>query len=340
MLGARRMLRQVLLCILIAMLVPGPVHASQEIVSVNELHAQADEQIQKARAQTDPHSASEHFAAAAVLYARTAAQIPETAADREVRNELLGKVVSSALEAQRLEKENLQPLRAAIDVVRTHIDALESAYGAGGAPPEYIEAQRRLTILRARLGPEPSPPPVVGDAPPTEAKPASLPVPITTNDPRDPVSSPTQPRTTTRPVPRWQLGLLPTLGTLAVVGASVALGLGVAIHRGKTRESSGYLYRDVYDAIAESGATVSAGDSLCTPTTRADPTVDGRCQRAILARNGMIASAVIGGLAVVGTAVLAGLIARHRRGERHGSMPGISVVWQASSVTARLQVRF
>lgn len=198
------------------------------------------------------------------------------------------------------------------------------------------ELRTRASQLMEDLPEAPAPAPAPGDPgpPPAAARGDEGATPPKTAPQRP---TPARPGARER-LPSWQLGLLPTFATLAVAGAGVAIGLGVQIHQGQTLASSGPIYQDLFNAVARSHQTVPEGGELCTSATRMDASVDEQCGRALQARSGMVAASVIGSAAIVGTGVLAGMIARHRRITRSGARVGVA--WQPGGVTAQLRLAF
>lgn len=317
---------RVLACTLTVALASPPVDAVYAESSppgaegLRELYAQAQDQIQQARAQNDPRRAAEHYAEAAGLYARAAAQMPETAANRPKRDELLGKVVSSAQEAHNLAKEDRQPLRAALAVVLAHIDALERAYGDGvGSLPEYSEAQRRLIILRSRLGPAPSAPvsppgpEPAGPAPRTQTPTASgWPAPPTSTVAQDPAPARLD-------WPRLGFGVSITL---AGVSLAATLGTSLSVIR---KPFTGRLYADILDAANANDIAHESSDDMCAlgRTMAVPDLIDACAQRDRVAR-AAIAMATLTVLST-GSAVVFGVLMARRKKPRNAAMvtPGV-----------------
>lgn len=143
-----------------------------------------------------------------------------------------------------------------------------------------------------------------------------------------------------RPVPRWQIGLLSSFAVLTVAGVAAAIALPPTYQRGGTIEDSGKVYQQLHAAVAsygmQGGPDVAVGDNLCTSMTRADATVDDLCGQITARRNAAIGTAVVAGASLVGTAVLAGLIGRHRRNERVRA----GVAWRPGGAGVQLQLAF
>lgn len=148
------------------------------------------------------------------------------------------------------------------------------------------------------------------------------------------------PKLEPRPVPAWQIGLLSTFAVLTVAGSAAAIALPPSYQRGSTIEDSGKLYQQLHTAVErygmQGGPDVALGGNLCTSATRADATVDGLCDQITTRRNAAIGTAVVAGASLVGTAVLAGLIGRHRRNERVRA----GVAWRPGGAGVQLQLAF
>ncbi len=141
-------------------------------------------------------------------------------------------------------------------------------------------------------------------------------------------------------MPRWQIGLLSTFALLSIGGATVAGVLGARLHQGDTLAKSGTLYREIFEAVDLSGIAVPAGGALCSEMTRVDGAVDGLCRTALHTRQGMIATALLSGLFLAGTGVLAGVVGKRLAAGRRAIVPRAAVAWRSGGATIHLQMSF
>ncbi|MBL9103681.1 MAG: hypothetical protein JNL82_22230 [Myxococcales bacterium] len=135
---------------------PGP--ADQQRAAADQQRAVAD----AAAAARDPRAAAE-YQSAGDLYARAAALLSESDANRAARAELLDLSVAMYLQAYKQGGQTL-PLRLALSALRVHDDAYVQAYGdARGNHPEYARIQSHTLHVQDLLERASPPPPAPYD---------------------------------------------------------------------------------------------------------------------------------------------------------------------------------
>ncbi len=242
-------------------------------------------------------------------------RVPEVAANRGRRNQLATQAINAYGLAFAGAPTVCDTATDGLTVGREYLAGFEAAYGVGARrSDEYTgvdELRAELDRNRAASGcpglPPPPPPP------PPKIQPASTSTPTHTDLPASPREQPGR--------KSLVIGLGVTAGFAA---AALAISLGTGLSRAKG-PIQGLAYKNVYDAAVDSykddmlgnEVNYAEGAEMCTGDTAArNPGVAEACQRYDRLRDVALATGVLAGAALVGTAVFAGLLVRQQR--RHG----------------------
>lgn len=282
------------------------------------LAVQAQRVFQLARSTSvrDPQGAARRYAAAGDLYGKAAAALPEQAANRETRADLLGQAGSAYLEAHRLAPADPTPLRAARALTRVHLDALVASYGP--AALATVEHERAAALAREVDG-------LLGEPAPGPARAIEEVLPAPTRDPP-----------AARRRADWRRVGLGTSLALAGVSIGATLGMGLAVSR---EPFSGVLYRNIRAAAQVHGVPNGAGDDMCAGGREmgAEAVIDA-CDTRDRVWRASVAMAIVSGVLVASAITFGVLLARSRRMQRRGA--GLAVMPAGGGLFVAAGARF